>query len=73
MRAESVALRRGARRTVLADKEVFVYERSAGGETVTVALNFSETPQRREVGGITFELGPLGSDVVRTGTPQPAR
>jgi glycosidase len=63
MRAESVALRRGARRTVLADKEVFVYERSAGDETVTVALNFSDSPQRREVDGLGIELGPLGSEV----------
>jgi glycosidase len=67
MRAESVALRRGAIRTVLADHEVFVYERSADDERVTVALNFSESPQSREVNGVTFELGPLGSEVKRTG------
>jgi glycosidase len=67
MRSESVALRRGNMRTVLADREVFIYERSSGDESVTVALNFGETPQQREVGGITFELGPLGSEVNRTG------
>jgi glycosidase len=63
IRAESVALRRGARRTVLVDKEVFVYERSAGDESVTVALNFSDSPQSREVAGHVIELGPLGSEV----------
>jgi cyclomaltodextrinase len=66
MRRESVALRRGDRRTVLADAEVFVYERSTPGESVVVALNFSETPQRREVPGLDepIELRPLGSAVV---------
>ena len=47
MRHESLALRRGTRRTVLADSEVFAYERSAGDETVLVALNFSEQRQTR--------------------------
>jgi len=62
MRGESVALRRGDRRTVHADTEVFAYERTAGDESVTVALNFSERPQRREVAGLTeaIELAPLG-------------
>jgi glycosidase len=64
MRAESVALRRGAMRTVLADREVFVYERRAGGESVIVALNFSDSPQSREVDGRSIELGPLGSEVM---------
>jgi cyclomaltodextrinase / maltogenic alpha-amylase / neopullulanase len=66
MRRDSVALRRGDRRTVLADAEVFVYERSAPGESVVVALNFSETSQRRELPGMDepVELGPLGSAVV---------
>jgi glycosidase len=63
MRAESIALRRGAMRTVLADREVFVYERRADEESVTVALNFSESTQHREVDGLTIELGPLGSEV----------
>ena len=67
MRAESVALRRGAMRTVLADHEVFVYERTAADERVIVALNFSDSSQSREVNGVTFELGPLGSEVKRTG------
>jgi len=71
-RGESLALRRGDRKTVLADAEVFVYERKAGDESVTVALNFSEQAQRREVAGQTIELDPLGSAVMRTGTPQPA-
>jgi glycosidase len=64
-RAESVALRRGAMRTVLADREVFVYERSAGDESVIVALNFSDSPQRREVPGLAepIDLEPLGSSV----------
>jgi cyclomaltodextrinase len=72
MRGESAALRRGDRKTVLADAEVFVYERTAGDETVTVALNFSEKPQRRKVAEQTIELEPLGSAVMRTGTPQTA-
>jgi glycosidase len=72
MRGESLALRRGARRTLLADAAVFVYERAAGDERVIVALNFSESPQRRDVDGFAFELGPLGSDIMRTGTPQTA-
>jgi glycosidase len=63
MRSESAALRRGDRRTVHADHEVYVYERTAGDETVTVALNFSDSPQQREVGGRSIELGPLGSEV----------
>jgi glycosidase len=72
MRGESLALRRGDRKTVLADAEVFVYERKAADASVTVALNFSERLQRREVAGQIVELDPLGSAVMRTGTPQPA-
>jgi glycosidase len=66
LRRDSVALRRGERRTVLADAEVFAYERSAGEESVVVALNFSERPQRRELAGLEepVELEPLGSAVV---------
>ena len=64
MRGESLALRRGARRTLLADAEVFVYERAAGDERGIVALNFSESPQRREVDGLAFELAPLGSAIL---------
>ena len=66
MRGESLALRRGDRRTLLADAEVFVYERTAGDERVIVALNFSESPQRREVPGLAepVELAPLGSAVI---------
>ncbi len=62
MRRDSIALRRGDRRTVLADAEIFVYERSTPDESVLVALNFSETSQRREVPGLgePVELGPLG-------------
>jgi glycosidase len=70
MRSESLALRRGDRRTVVADREVFAYERSAGDDSVLVALNFSERPQRRELPGLPapLELGPLGSVVTRLGT-----
>jgi glycosidase len=66
LRRDSAALRRGDRRTVLADREVFVYERSTPDERVVVALNFSESPQRRDVPGLdeAIELGPLGSAVV---------
>jgi len=66
LRRDSVALRRGERRTVLADAEVFAYERRADEESVVVALNFSERPQRRELPGLEepVELGPLGSAVV---------
>jgi hypothetical protein len=51
---------------VLADAEVFVYERTAAHEKVTVALNFSKRPQRRELPGRNeaTELEPLGSSVV---------
>jgi glycosidase len=66
MRRESLALRRGGRRTVVADPEVFAFERTAGDETVIVALNFSERPQRRELPrpAEPIELGPLGSAVL---------
>jgi glycosidase len=63
MRTESIALRRGDRRTLLADKEVLVFERAAGEEKVIVALNFSDSAQSREVDGLAIELGPLGSEV----------
>jgi glycosidase len=71
MRGESKALRRGERETVLADAEVFVYERTAGDETVTVALNFSERPQRRDVPRLPepLELAPLGWAVRGTAIP----
>ena len=67
LRQESPALRRGGRRTVLADAEVFAYERSAEAERVTVALNFSERQQRRDVPGLPepIDLAPLGSAVIR--------
>jgi glycosidase len=70
MRRESVALRRGERRTVLADSEVFAFARTAGDETVIVALNFSERPQRREMPGLAepVELVPLGSAVLEAST-----
>jgi cyclomaltodextrinase / maltogenic alpha-amylase / neopullulanase len=61
MRRESVALRRGDRRTVLADAEVFAYERRSGEDSVTIALNFSDTPHSREIPGLgTVELAPYG-------------
>ena len=70
MRRESLALRRGTRRTVLADSEVFAYERSAGDETVLVALNFSEQRQTRDLQGRgeQVELEPLGSVIMPIGT-----
>jgi alpha-glucosidase len=70
MRRESPALRRGERRTVLADAEVFAYERTAGDETILVALNFSDRPQRRVLAGIDgpIELRPLGSLVTEPST-----
>jgi glycosidase len=67
LRRDSLALRRGQRKTVLADKEVLAYEREAAGETVLVALNFSERPQRRELAGHAVELEPLGSVVLGAG------
>ncbi len=73
LRRDSVALRRGDRRTVLADTEVFAYERSTGDESVLVALNFSERPQRRELAGTgPVELGPLGWAIIRTDTSRSA-
>jgi len=70
MRRESIALRRGTRRTVLADSEVFAYERNAGDETVLVALNFSERRLTRELTGRAeqIELEPLGSVIMPIGT-----
>jgi glycosidase len=70
LRGESPALRRGGRRTVLADADVFVYERRIESESVMVALNFSERPQRREVTGLPnpIELAPLGSAVMEAST-----
>jgi glycosidase len=70
MRRESIALRRGTRRTVLADSEVFAYERSAGDETVLVALNFSDHRQTRELRGRAeqIDLEPLGSAIMPIGT-----
>jgi cyclomaltodextrinase / maltogenic alpha-amylase / neopullulanase len=66
LRRDSVALRRGDRRTVLADTEVLAYERRAGDERVVVALNFSEQPQRRELPGLEepVQFGPLGYSIV---------
>jgi glycosidase len=72
MRRESAALRRGDRRTLIADAEVFAYERRAGDERVIVGLNFSERPQRRVLPDLSeaIELAPLGSVVKHTGTLQ---
>src|SRR6202521_2619369 len=68
MRRESLALRRGDRRTVLADAEVFAYERRAGDDSVTVALNFSASLQRRDIPGLgTVELAPLGYSLSPSG------
>jgi glycosidase len=68
IRRESPALRRGTRRTVVADAEVFAYERAGAGDNVLVALNFSEQAQRRELPGFgPIEFGPLGSFVARGG------
>ena len=66
LRRDSAALRRGDRRTVLADAEVFAYERSSGDEKVIVALNFSEQPQRRDLPDLeeSVELGPLGYSIM---------
>jgi glycosidase len=70
MRRDSVALRRGTRRTLLADLEVFAYERVFDEESVLIALNFSEQPQRRDLpgAGAPVELGPLGSLVMEAST-----
>jgi glycosidase len=71
MRRESSALRRGGRVTLIADAEVFAYERRAAAESVVVALNFSERPQRRELAGAEpIELAPLGSMVMRAGSQE---
>jgi glycosidase len=68
MRRESVALRRGDRRTLLADEEVFAYERRSGDEVVTIALNFSPTPQTRDIPGMgLISLSPFGERVRERG------
>lgn len=45
IRAEHPATRRGARQTIGATADVFVYKMSAAGDTVFVALNRSDAPQ----------------------------
>jgi len=69
LRRDSAALRRGDRSTVLADAEVFAYERTSGDEKVIVALNFSERPQSRDLPGLEgpVQLGPLGYSVMGSG------
>jgi glycosidase len=66
LRRDSAALRRGDRKTVVADAQVFAYERSTGDEKVIVALNFSEQPQSREVPGLQqpVKLLPLGYSIM---------
>ena len=70
LRRESSALRRGTRHTILADADVFAYERRLEDESVIVALNFSERPQRRELPGLhdPVDLVPLGSAVMEAST-----
>jgi cyclomaltodextrinase len=78
MRRESPALRRGDRRTVLADAEVFAYERRLEDDSVTVALNFSDSPQTRDIPGLgRISLSPFGERVKERGKeeefPSPLR
>lgn len=49
LRSESAALRRGPRETLLADDAVYAYRRTAGGESLVIALNRSQRPQRRRL------------------------
>ncbi len=49
LRRESEALRTGGRQTLLADREVYAYRRTAGAESVLVVLNRSDRPQRRRL------------------------
>jgi len=60
MRSESVALRRGDRSTLLADKEVFIYERRAGDEAVRVALTSASNRSAANSAASPIELEPLG-------------
>jgi glycosidase len=49
IRRESPALRHGSRETVIVDREVYAYRRTADGHSVIVILNRSEAPQRRRL------------------------
>ena len=49
LRRESPALRHGSRETLIADRHVYAYRRSAGDDSVLVILNRSDTAQRRRL------------------------
>lgn len=49
IRRESPALRHGSRETLLVDREVYAYRRSAGDDSVVVILNRNDRPQRRRL------------------------
>jgi glycosidase len=49
LRRESPALRRGSLETLIADRDVYAYRRTAGDDTLLVILNRSEGPQRRRL------------------------
>jgi glycosidase len=65
LRRESEALRRGTRRTLLADAEVLAYQRALDDQSVTIVLNFSDRRQRRELDGFgSVDLEPLGLTIL---------
>jgi glycosidase len=49
LRRESPALRHGSRETLIADRDVYAYRRTAGDDSLLVILNRSQGPQRRRL------------------------
>jgi glycosidase len=49
LRRESPALRHGSRETLIADRDVYAYRRTAGDDSFLVVLNRSQGSQRRRL------------------------
>jgi glycosidase len=49
LRRESAALRHGSRETLIVDREVYAYRRTAGDDSRIVVLNRSQSRQRRRL------------------------
>jgi glycosidase/tetratricopeptide (TPR) repeat protein len=68
LRRQSAALRRGARRTVLADQAVLAYERTIKNERLIVVLNFSSETQHRRLKGAAAQSKERLSDQMNVAT-----
>jgi glycosidase len=68
VRRSSPALRRGSRRTLVADDAtgVYVFARELDDERVIVAANASDEARTLTLDGARVEVGPLSAVVVRT-------